>query len=292
MLRDNWDDLRFILAVAEDGTLSGAAKRLGVNHATVLRRVAQFEEGAGIDLFEKTPRGYSVRKENSAIIDAARLVEGSVQAVERLLAGRKMPLAGQVRITAPDSLSQSVLTPVLAKMALDLPEIFASLTSSNANFDLSRIEAEVIVRPAPELPSELVADSPARMGFGLFRARNVDVRDCWLSLSGLLGRSPAARWIAENIPAEKLGGGAENFATIREMTATGLGLGAMPNYIGESDARLERIWGVLPELSVPIWVACHADLADVPRIKAVRNYLSDALAKQAQALLGSKQGAA
>lgn len=289
MLRDNWDDLRFILAVTEEGTLSGAAKRLEVNHATVLRRVAQFEESSGIELFDKTLRGYALRREHGAIIEAARQVESSVQLVERLLVGRKMPLSGVVRITASDSLSQSVLTPILAQMATELPDIFASLISSDANFDLARVEAEIIVRPAPAVPNQLVARSPAKMGFGLFRARKSGVRNCWLELSGIISKSPPARWMADNVPDAQMGGGAESFGTIREMTASGLGLGALPNVIGEADVRLERVWGAMPDLSVPIWVANHADFADVPRIIVVRDYLCDALARQAQVLLGSVQ---
>ncbi|MCB2152823.1 MAG: LysR family transcriptional regulator, partial [Rhodobacteraceae bacterium] len=60
MQRDNWDDLRFVLAVAEEGSVSGAARRLGVNHATVLRRIAAFEEATGVEIFDKTARGYAV----------------------------------------------------------------------------------------------------------------------------------------------------------------------------------------------------------------------------------------
>ena len=77
-MRDNWDDLRYVLAVAEEGSVSGAARRLGVNHATVLRRIAAFEEAADLSLFEKGPQGYDVPPDLDRIIAATREVDEAV----------------------------------------------------------------------------------------------------------------------------------------------------------------------------------------------------------------------
>ena len=124
MERINWDDLRFVLAVAEEGSVSGAARRLGVNHATVLRRVAAYEAAAGVEIFAKTARGYTVPEAYDALIEAAREVDRAVQAVGRMVHGARSPLSGEIRVTATDSLCQTVL-----------PKIVASLAQRGRDFD-------------------------------------------------------------------------------------------------------------------------------------------------------------
>ena len=94
---ENWDDLRFILAVAETGSVSAAARKLGVNHATVLRRVSAYEERQGIDIFDKTSRGYRVIEDRLRVITAAREVENAIQAVDRAVQGTQAPLQGKVK---------------------------------------------------------------------------------------------------------------------------------------------------------------------------------------------------
>ena len=88
----NWDNLRFVLSVAEHGSVSGAAKALGINHATVLRRVAAFEEAHGGPVFEKTATGYRVLPDRARVIEAAREVANAVLSVERLMHGARAPV--------------------------------------------------------------------------------------------------------------------------------------------------------------------------------------------------------
>ena len=88
---EDWDDLRFVLAVAEEGTVSAAARRLAVNHATVLRRIARFEDRHGM-VFDKTPRGYSLAQGRQDLVSAARDVDRAVMGVSRILAGARLPL--------------------------------------------------------------------------------------------------------------------------------------------------------------------------------------------------------
>jgi DNA-binding transcriptional LysR family regulator len=90
-----------------------------------------------------------------------------------------------------------------------------------------------------------------------------------------------------NIPLERISGAADSFLTLREMAAAGLGRALLPCILADKDPRLVPMPEVLKGLSVPIWVACHADLSDVPRIRVVRSRLAQALERQAARLLGS-----
>jgi DNA-binding transcriptional LysR family regulator len=284
MAREDWDDLRYVLAVAEAGTVSGAARRLGVNHATVLRRIAQFEERTGTALFDKTPRGYALPPDRQRILEAAREVDRAVQMVDRLLAGARAPLMGEVRVTSTDSFCQVLLPPVLARIAADAPDLKLTLISSNAHLDLGRVQADIAVRPTVRLPEDLVGERAATLAFAAYGRADGDER--WLVPAGQLARTLPARWMAENVAPERAGDGADSFLTLREMAALGRGRAILPCFLGDAEPRLGRLAGLIPPMGVDVWVASHADLADVPRFARLRRLLTDALAEEAPRLAG------
>lgn len=286
MQREDWDDLRFILAVAEEGTVSGAAKRLNVNHATVLRRIAQFEESAGTQVFDKTARGYALAADKLRMLDATRDVDRAVQAVLRLLSGARAPMKGDVRVTSTDSFCAVLLPPILSRIGESAPELRVSLLSSNTHADLGRSQADIAIRPTPSLPDELIGERVGTLAFAPFAAKGHERPERWLGLAGLLERSVAARWMAEAVSPDAILGAADSFLTLREMAATGGACAFLPCFLGDADTRLARIDGLAPPMAVNIWVASHVDLADVPRIAVMRRLLSEALIAEAPRLAG------
>lgn len=290
MMRENWDDLRFILAVAEEGSVSGAARRLGVNHATVLRRVAAFEQASGMEVFDKRPHGYDVAADQSRIIEAAREVEQAVQAVKRMMQGARAPISGEVRVTATDTFCLCVMPEVLVRLRLATPDLKVEVICSNAHIDLARTKAEIAVRPAERLPDDLAGESPAWLGFAAFRARGRGGED-WLGMSGALSRSVASRWIAANVDPGRIVATADSFPALKQMAAAGLGRTILPAILCADDPRLESADDFEP-VAVPIWVASHTDLAEISRIAEARRILCDALHAMAPRLLGPAQGAA
>lgn len=284
MHRSNWDDLRYVLAVAENGSVSAAARVLGVNHATVLRRVAAFESRHGGVIFDKTARGYSIAPDRLRVIDAAREVEAAVMAVQRMIEGVQAPLQGVVRVTSTDTFCHSLLPGILPELRQDAAGLQVDLLCSNSHLDLSRLHADVTVRPANTLPDELSGSVAARLGFAVYGTDNGATG--WLRMSGALARSAPAQWLAGQ--KVDIAGAADSFLTLREMAAAGMGCSVLPCILGDRDPRLVRRHGAMPEITVDIWVASHADLADVPRIAAVRDHLTAALARQSAALLGQE----
>lgn len=286
-MSEDWDDLRFVLAVADEGTVSGAARRLAVNHATVLRRVAQFEERVGSVLFDKTPRGYGLPPDRARIIDAVREVDRAVQLVHRLITGARAPLSGEVRVTSTDSFCQILLPPLLARISGEAPDLRAILVSSNAYVDLGRSQADVTVRPTEKLSDELTGEKAARLGFALYAsAASKPLSDRWLSLTGQLERTVPARWMADHVAADLQGDGADSFLTLRALAALGRGLAILPCFLGDAEAGLRRVEGRMPPMAVDIWVASHSDLAQVPRIALMRRLLCEAIAAEAPRLAG------
>ncbi|MCX7646536.1 MAG: LysR family transcriptional regulator [Rhodobacteraceae bacterium] len=286
MHRENWDDLRFVLAVAETGSVSAAARALGVNHATVLRRVSAFEDRHGIRLFNRTATGYEVPRDRARLIEAAREAEAAHLAVARIVAGARAPLAGAVRVTSTDTFCVAVLPAVLARLRVEAPDLRIDLLCSNEHADLARIEAEIAVRPAPRLPDELVGEAVAQLGFAPYAPADRPETTRWLGLSGSLTRSPAADWMRAQAAGQALAGAADSFVVLREMVAAGQGRAVIPCVLGDGDPRLVRLDTGGERVSVPVWVASHADLADAPRLSAVRRRLGAALRADAARLAG------
>lgn len=285
-----WDDLRFILAVAEAGSVNAAARRLGVNHATILRRIGSFEARNGITLFERSPQGYRVAPAASRLIEAAREVENAVFGVHRALTGQGAELRGDVRVTSTDSLCQHVLPGLLAEFRQSAPHVFIDLVSTNAHLDLSRLDAEVTVRPAQRLPDGLRGTAPARLGFAVYGAASgtTDLENLgWIGLAGTSARSLPGQWVADNIPRGRIAARADSFLVAAELAAAGLGVTPLPCLVGDADPRLHRVGGLMPPMAVDLWVACHADMEDVARIRAVRSALIEGLARQRARLAGT-----
>lgn len=288
----NWDDLRFVLAVADAGSVNAAASALQVNHATVLRRIAAFETRHGIRVFDRDARGYRPSAATGRLFEAARTVEAAMQAMERLASGQDLRLAGQVRLTTTDTFSHMMMPGLLAAFHRRQPAIRVELQTTNAHLSLSRLDADLTVRPALELPDELVGSIAARLGFGIYGRRDIVDRQRqgevprWLTSGALLERSPPGRWMAANIAADQVVGRADSFVSLSLMAQAGMGLALLPCCLCDDVPDLVRLNDTAPVLVVDIWVAAHRDMAGVPRIRVLSDYLLTELGERSDILLG------
>lgn len=288
MHRPNWDDYRFVLAVARSGSVSGAARELGVNHATVLRRVAGIEARLGVELFDKSVRGYEIAPEKLRLIEAAREVEAAVGAVERLARAGEAPLAGVIRLTSTDTFCHAVLPDIVARLTKQADDLSFELLCTNAHLDLSRMHADVTVRPTFKLPDDLHGEVAAQLGVGCYAADGVP-EDHWVGLSGMIARAHFAQKFMEAMEPKhiKITAAADSFLTLRAMAEAGLGRVILPCVLGDSSPHLHRIEAPLEVAPIPIFVASHADLADAPRLRLARRRIAGALAAEEDRLLGA-----
>ena len=275
MDRSNWDDLRYILAVYEAGTVSGAARLLDVTHGTVIRRVAAFEALHGEPVFARSASGYALLPGKAAVIEAARDVENAVLTVGRLLAGGQEELRGPVRITSTDTLCLTVLPRAIEAIAARHPALELALICSNLPLDYARAGVDVTVRPAMSLPAGLEGEAVATLAFGVYAAPGG--ADRWLRLEGPLARAVPAEWMRRELDEGATGPGADSFVILREMAAAGLGRCWMPRILGEGDPRLVLRTDLVPPIEAPLWVACQPELATSARLRAVRTGLAAVL---------------
>lgn len=281
----NWDDLRYVLAVADHGTVSSAARELGVSHATVLRHVASFEADHNGQVFDRGPTGYQVRDDRRRVIEAARDVAQAVGTVDRLMHGSRAPMRGRVRISSTDSMCRFILPGAVLRMREVAPELQLDLLSSNQHVDIARLQADISVRPTHTLPEDMVGDPVAEMAFHAYATPEAPER--WLGLQGPLGRAAVGQWMQKDIDPGTIISGSDSFVVLAELAQLGLGHAALPAFVGDRYPALRRCPGRMPDLRVPLWIATHVDLNDSPRIRRVRDQLADHLRGCASQLSGT-----
>lgn len=281
--KSNWDDLRFVLAVAEHGSVNAASRALGVNHATVLRRVAAFEEAHGSPIFERSAQGYAVFPDKMGLIGAVRDAASAMHRVSQMSRVPEGRGLSRVQVTSTDSLC-TFLLPRLAP-ELGRTGVAMEISSSNAHLDLGRLRAEVAVRPSPKLPGDLLGTKAAELAISAFApASGGDGR--WLGLSGPLGRVSASEWMSDKALDIDVAGAADSFLALHQLVGAGAGCAFLPTFLGRNDPRLVPLDDEAPTYLVPIWVATHKDLADLPRLDKVRRTLADAIGREADWLAG------
>lgn len=293
--RVNWDDLRFVLAVADQGSVASAARRLGVNHTTVLRRVHAFETLQQIRLFERLPTGYVLTAEGEQLVAAARSIDDTVAALERRIAGRDLKLEGVIRVTTTDSFMTTVLPRHLAGFRALHPRIAIELALTNSRLNLTKRDADVAIRPARELPSPLIGKRAADVGFAVYgAAAYLETRPAdpfapghvWLGGDEMLANSPVTAWMHRHVPDARVAFRADSFVALRHAARAGLGLAVLPCCLADGDPVLQRLGAPADDLTIGLWVLTHRDLSHAARIRAFVDHMVKALAEDRATLSG------
>jgi DNA-binding transcriptional LysR family regulator len=142
----DWDDVRYFLAVVRGGSVRAAAERLGVNHTTVLRRIAQLEGRLGAQMFEKLPSGYRLTDAGGEVLQFAEQMEASSNRLETRVFGRDQGVRGLLRVTLAPPLATHLLMPDFAEFARLHPEIEMEILSIGELVNLTNREADVAIR--------------------------------------------------------------------------------------------------------------------------------------------------
>jgi DNA-binding transcriptional LysR family regulator len=294
----DWDDLRLVLAVAREGTLSGAARSLRVTHSTVFRRLGAIERGLGVRLFERFRDGYSATPagETAAAL-AARFADDFV-ALERRLAGHDLRPSGTVRIATTDTIC-TMLTRHAPALRAAHPEIHLEITISNAMANLTRREADIAIRPVPKPPEPLVGRRIANIAHAIYGSpayldrrsgRHLSDHE-WIGLDDTLATTVIGRWMHGNVRNARIVLCVDALQALRDAARSGMGAALLPCYLGDEDDRLRRILPApVPDAQSALWLLTHSDLRRTARIRAVMDFLATALGSERALLEGRRYG--
>src|SRR5277367_6428643 len=243
----DWDDIRYFLAVARGGSVRAAAERLGVNHSTALRRIAQLEERLGVHMFEKLPSGYRLTAAGEEVLEFADQMEVSSRLLETRVFGRDQGVRGLLRVTLAPSLATHLLMPDFAEFARLHPEIEMEILSIGDLANLTNREADVAIRVVYDrktLPLNLHGLKGPELFGGVYMSRDRlaawragapdPIRWIVISMHGIPGW--AREVSATGIPFRITDGEAQ-IAAVRQ----GLGITTLPCFVGAADPLLARV---------------------------------------------------
>jgi DNA-binding transcriptional LysR family regulator len=290
-----WDDIRIFLGVARAGSLSGAARVLGVGHVTVGRRVAQLERRLGVKLLNRMPEGFSLTPTGQAILNQCAAMESAALDLERIAAGRDSLAAGTVRLTTTEALAHHVAAPAIATLRRTHPALQVDLMVGVRTLDISRRDADVAVRFARPATPELICRKLGEVGFSLYASRRYLAR-CGTPKrgSGLAGYdlitftgAPAATspfFMGEALEGARVAVRCDNPFIQRQTAAEGAGIAELACFLGDERADLVRIWpDAVPALRTA-WLVVHQDLRRSVRIRVVTSAIVDAFRRQSGTL--------
>ncbi len=164
----DWDDLRFFLAIARQGSLSAASKQLHVAQSTVGRRLASLEATLGVRLLNRTPEGYLATLAGEDVRRQAERVEVEALSLERQVGGQDTRLAGLVRITCAETIASNLIAPGLGTLHLKNPDIMVELIPNPKELSLSMREADTSIRLRQPDQHDLVVRRIGTLAFGLY----------------------------------------------------------------------------------------------------------------------------
>jgi len=288
-------DLATLLAIAREGTLAGAARRLRVNHSTVFRRLGAIEARLGTRLFERQDGSYVTTAAGEDLLRTAERVEAEVEALERRLSGQDLRLTGSLRLTAPDDLAEVMVMPALALFRERYPDITVELIVDNRMLNLTRREADVALRPTRRPPETLAGRRIAKVASAVYVAAQARPEPQpenarWIAWEEGAGPPAAARWLAERTDRSAVAYRSNSLFNQASAARAGLGQALLPCFLGDGDMGLRRVTPPLPELDTELWLLTHPDLQRTARIRALLDLLYSNLRRQRDRLAGRAAG--
>ena len=289
----NWDDVRVFLAVARAGQILAASKRLGLNHATVARRVTALEDALKTKLLTRRTNGCELTHGGEEFLLAAERMEAEMLSARSTLGDEDVAIAGSVRIGAPDGFGVTFLAPRLSSLTARYPDLKIQLVPVPRSFSLSRREADIAI--TVDLPDQgrLVAKKLVEYSLGLYASRDylqqngspATIED--LSQHRLVGYvddlviSPSLNYAPELSrdwrPAFEISSALGQVEAVR----AGAGIGILHAFIAR---RYQELVEVLPERIIrrSYWLSYHESVRTLRRINVVANFISDTVHQHAE----------
>jgi DNA-binding transcriptional LysR family regulator len=278
----DWEDIRHFVALAREGTLSAAARTLGVDHATVARRVAALEASTGLKLVDRRARATLLTDDGRRIAAVAAPMEEAAFALSRTAQAAKPGVDGEVTVSAPPNFASSVIAPQLVRLRQQHPGIRIKLMGEKRRASLSRREADVALRLSRPVETGLYVRKIGSFGFSLYGApayldKTPPHAFAFIGYDASMADSPQEIWLRTIIGEREIVLRTNDLETQIAAARSGLGIAALPHYLGDGDPRLRR--HDLPErpVSRDIWLLVHRDLRQVPAVRAVMEFLVSCL---------------
>lgn len=287
----DWDDLKVVLAIARNGTLSAAARALGTTQPTVGRRLDGLERRIDARLFDREADGLRLTSLGRSLIEGIEQMDAGALSVQRLVAARDTGLSGEILVTSLDWLADEVIAPMLAKFGALHPGLVIELISDTKVFNLARREADLAFRFGSFAQENLVERRIGEVGYALYAS------DRYLERHGLpeagdgfrdhllvlldraAGEVPHEAWLPTLAHRARTVLHANGLRAHLAAVRSGTAMAVLPCFIAEGEAELRRIEVAQPMPVRALRVGFHSDMRDSPRIRALVDFVAGELAQ-------------
>lgn len=274
----DWENLRHFMAVVHSGTLSGAARALRVDHATVSRRLAALEAELDVVLVDRLPRSCRLTTVGRQVFDQAVTMESAADSIARIARAAHTPLIGKVTLSAPPVLAAHLLAQHLAHFRSLYPDIRLSLAAQAQQVSLSRREADVALRLVRPEETGSFARKLGVMAFGLYARRDyvhleMPARWQFVAYDESFGDMPQQKWLLGIAGARPIACELNDISGHLIATRAGAGIAGLPCFLGDVDPDLVRIGEDVPSFSRDIWLLVHRDLRKTPSVRVVMDFV-------------------
>lgn len=286
----DWNRARAFLVTAEEGSLSAAARALGMAQPTLGRQVSALEDELGVVLFERVGKGLALTPNGLDLLDHVRAMGEAAGRVSLTAGGQAQSIEGNICVTASEIYAAYLLPPIVAKLRLEAPGIEIEIVASNSAIDLRRREADIAIRnfrpTQPDLIAKKIRDDRARLYAAadyLDRLGNLATPQD-LSRADFIGFDTTGTMI-EGLNRLGLSLTRRNFPVLTtnhlvhwELVKKGVGIGVFPEAIAESEPTIREVLPGLDPMIFPIWLTAHRELNTSRRVRMVFDFLAEELA--------------
>ncbi|MFO7993119.1 MAG: LysR family transcriptional regulator [Marinobacter sp.] len=295
----DWDYLRYIHALAIGGTLAKAGDILGVHQTTVLRRLDQMEEQLGVQFFERNRDGLQLTPVGETAFRAAERLTGDMENLERQLVGQDSAPVGKVRLAATDTMVNALISPMIADLVREYPDIELEVLTDNDVLNLSHREADLTLRPVNKPQATLEGErigtiESAVYGASRYYRRNPDMdlenapeQQLWILPDESFSHLATGRWYRKNLKNASSFIRCNSLQAMHALARAGAGLAVLPCYLGDNTRELKRLSPPLEGEGVDLWLMVNNETQQMARVRIVMEFLITRLAKLSSRVEGN-----
>lgn len=293
----NWSDLKYFLAVARTGSLSGAAGQLNSSPATVSRRLGELERALELKLFSRHANGYILTDDGSGLMDRAEAAETAMLRVERAAAGRGETASGQVRLATAENIANQLIIPALATFNAQFPDVVVEIHTGVRSVNLTRREADIALTMNRPRQGNVLVKKVGELGYGIYgslqcvkgldEARGLSEQDVdFIGWAEEYGHLDVAAWSKDVFGAQSPSFITHSLRAQVIGAREGLGLAVLPCILGDAEPGLIEVEGAFERRCQDIWLVTHQDLRQSMRVVAVFEFIEQLVRMNARQLSG------
>ena len=285
----DWNDVRVFLAVAREGSMRAAGRKLGLSQPTIARRLAAFEATfGGPTLFDRLPEGLHLNAAGEQLLPTTENVEQAILALERQRAAASPVLTGTVRVSTGECAAGFLARCLSGSTTAVLPAgITLELVESRETANLARREADMALRHQSPESGDFYVSKAGTFACAVYRRRDADA-GAWVTYTEEQAHYEPARWVQRQIEqtGESVALRASSMLMHLEAIRAGTGRGVLPCYVGDGHSLLERLTPPIREIDAEYWIIVHRDLRRAACVRAAIDWMKALFAEQRDIIAG------